>query len=64
MEPTGEKEPNASVAIIATYTTACLLDDSDFRPEPPAQQEPRKRGVKARLLAGASDFLQRGRKGK
>jgi hypothetical protein len=52
------------MAIVATYTTACLLDESDYPSEPPAQQEPRKRGVKARLLAGASDLLRRGRKDK
>jgi hypothetical protein len=64
MEPIGKEEPNASMAIVATYTTACLLDESDYPSEPPAQQEPRKRGVKARLLAGASDLLRRGGKDK
>ena len=65
MEPTGEEELNATVAIVATYTTASLLDDGDMPPEPVASGEKRKRGVKARLIAGASGLLRRGsRKGK
>lgn len=65
MEPTGEEELNATVAIVATYTTASLLDDSDTQPEPVVSGEKRKGGVKARLIAGASGLLRRGsRKGK
>lgn len=63
MEPTGKKEPNASMAIVATYTTACLLDDAEFQLEPSMQREESKPGVKSRLIAGASDLLRRdGRK--
>jgi hypothetical protein len=64
MEPTGNDESNANMAIIATYTTASLLDDSENQQENAASREKRKGGMRSWLIAGTSGLLRRGsRKG-